>query len=62
MSETRTPPDVKRYQHAAREIERFAVMRVYDSADPSQVALARKMLRLAVGLRRVIDQWPPPPS
>jgi hypothetical protein len=52
-------PDVARYQHAAREIERFAHMRVYESTTPRRLICARKLLRLAVGMRRLIDQWPP---
>jgi hypothetical protein len=50
--------DVARYQHASRELERFARLLVYESTEPARVALAKKMLRLAVGLRRVVDQWP----
>lgn len=49
--------DVERYQHAARELERFARLRVYESVDPQRLAHARKMLRLAVGLRRLLDLW-----
>lgn len=52
-------PDVQRYQHAARELERFARLRVYESDEPQRLQHARKLLRLAVGLRRLIDQWPP---
>jgi len=51
--------DVTRYQHAAREIERFARLRLYDAADATTEAEARTLLRLAVGVRRKLDKWPP---
>ena len=51
--------DVTRYQHAAREIERFARLRLYDAADADTEAEARTLLRLAVGVRRKLDKWPP---
>lgn len=51
--------DVTRYQHAAREIERFARLRLYDATDADTEAEARTLLRLAVGVRRKLDKWPP---
>ncbi len=51
--------DVTRYQHAAREIERFARLRLYDAGDATTEAEARTLLRLAVGVRRKLDKWPP---
>lgn len=50
-------PAAARYQHAARELERFARLRVYETTEPARLALAKTMLRLAIGLRRVVDQW-----
>ena len=51
--------DVTRYQHAAREIERFARLRLYDETNAATAAEARPLLRLAVGVRRKLDKWPP---
>lgn len=50
--------DVTRYQHAARELERFARLRLFEATDSDTEARARTLLRLTVGVRRKLDQWP----
>lgn len=57
MPEIAREPDVQRYQHAARELERFARLQVYLSVQPQRTEMAKRMLRLSVGLRRLIDQY-----
>ena len=50
--------DVTRYQHAARELERFARLRLFEATDSDTEAKARTLLRLTVGVRRKLDKWP----
>lgn len=59
MPAVREDERTARYQHAARELERFARLRLYDSVDPKRIDHAKRMVRLAIGLRRLVDQWPP---
>jgi len=44
-------------RHAIREVERFAYRIVSDASDEVSIEEARSILRLAVGLRRKLDQW-----
>ena len=55
---TTTFIDVARYQHAARELERFARLRLFDATNDDAIAQARTLLRLTVGVRRKLDKWP----
>jgi len=50
--------DVTRYQHAARELERFARLRLYEATDKDTEANARTLLRLTIGVRRKLEKWP----
>ena len=50
--------NVERYQHAARELERFARLAVYEATADEAVANARALLRLCVGVRRKLERWP----
>ncbi len=56
--------DLGRYQHAARELERFARLRLYEATAEQDVAEARTLLRLTVGVRRKLERWavPVPPK
>jgi len=40
-----------------RIVERFAYRIVADAVEESEVQGARTVLRLAVGLRRLLDRW-----
>jgi len=50
--------DLGRYQHAARELERFARLRLYEATADEAIANARALLRLCVGVRRKLERWP----
>lgn len=51
--------DIGRYLHAARELERFARLRVYEATDPDVIRKARTLLRLCVGVKRQLENWSP---
>ena len=51
--------DLDRYLHAARELERFATLRVYEATDPDVIRKARPLLRLCVGVKRQLLNWSP---
>jgi len=44
-------------RQAVRIVERFAYRIVADAVEESEVQGARTVLRLAVGLRRLLDRW-----
>jgi hypothetical protein len=44
-------------RQAVRVVERFAYRAVADAVEDGEVREARKVLRLAVGLRRMLDRW-----
>ena len=42
---------------AIRDVERFAYRIVSDAEEIGELSKARNILRMAVGLRRKLDQW-----
>jgi len=49
--------NLDRYCHAVREIERFARLRQLHAESPEEFDQAKKLVRLVVGGRRILDQW-----
>ncbi len=57
---TRASQVIARYRHAARELERFSRLCVIESVEGTADEVeAKTLLRLSVGIRRRLDQWPP---
>ena len=53
----RVGKNLDRYCHAIREIERFARLRQLHAESPEDFDQAKKLVRLVVGSRRILDQW-----
>ena len=49
--------ELERYRHAARELERFARVRLAEAVDAGSIDQAKTLLRLTVGVRRKLDRW-----
>lgn len=48
---------IERARTIVRELEKYAVLEVYGSDTVEQIAEARNILRLTIGLRRKLDAY-----
>ncbi|HXH05853.1 MAG TPA: hypothetical protein VNI83_04610 [Vicinamibacterales bacterium] len=49
---------LRRYGQAAREIERYARLRLYEATGEAERHWAQALLRNAIGVRKALERWP----